>query len=209
MMNEEHDIVQRDEYERERCKECNTVHPGLVHCIVCKTLKQKTAQCIGCVRKQIERELTGPMTTAPLAACSRCGATIREGGPCINCSLNTTQSKSGAKSSPAPRFDLLPRRALERVSARYEKGLERYGRDNWRKGLTDKDYIVERIAHVIGHCYKLIEKLESPVVLEKLNADDDAGAIAWGGLFVCEAMCEMEAQNAKANSATIARSSNS
>jgi hypothetical protein len=133
-----------------------------------------------------------------IVACSKCGTFKPEGGICVGCTqsfLDTTQSKSGAKSSLAPRFDLLPRRALERVAARYEKGLPRYGRNNWRKGLTDKDYIVERIAHVIGHCYKLIEKLESPVVLKHLNADDDAGAIGWGGLFVCEALCEMEAQN--------------
>ena len=134
---------------------------------------------------------------ATLVTCIICGTEKYKYGECANCGriqaqLKLQASPSGAKSSLSPRFDLLPRRALERVAARYEKGLERYGKDNWRKGLTDRKYIVERIAHIIGHCYKLIDKLENRENFSWPHSDDDASAIGWGGLFVCEAMYEIE-----------------
>lgn len=146
------------------CRHCSEAHEDLVHCILCNTLKPRLGRCPGCVSSTIAKD------------------------------LDTIITSSVAKSSTSPRFDLLPSRALARVAARYEKGLARYGRDNWRKGTSDNDYLLERIAHIIGHCYKLIDKLEGREKL--LGSDDDAGAIAWGGLFLCEAMCEKEVRDA-------------
>lgn len=102
---------------------------------------------------------------------------------------DTISTPSGAKTSPSPRFDLLPHRALLRVAQRYEKGLARYGKNNWQKGLGDNEYAIERINHVIEHCYRLIDKLEG----RSTDTDDDAGAIAWGGLFLCEFVANKEA----------------
>ncbi|HPQ17587.1 MAG TPA: DUF5664 domain-containing protein [Bryobacteraceae bacterium] len=97
----------------------------------------------------------------------------------------TVEHPCGAKSSLCPRFDLLPYHGLVRCAARFEKGEARYGHDNWRKGLTDKRYVIERAGHVMHHVAKLIGKLEGHL---QDDGDDDAGAIAWGGMFLCEAM---------------------
>jgi hypothetical protein len=97
----------------------------------------------------------------------------------------TITSRCGAKTSPCPRLDLLPYHGLVRCAARFEKGETRYGHDNWRKGLSDKQYVIERASHVMHHCAMLIAKLEGHL---PDDGDDDAGAIAWGGMFLCEAM---------------------
>ncbi len=90
----------------------------------------------------------------------------------------------GAKSSIVPRFDLIPYSALARLAGRFERGAARYGKDNWRKGLRDKDYVRERAAHVIHHTMRLIGKLDGDI---PDDGDDDAAAIMWGGAFLCEA----------------------
>lgn len=91
----------------------------------------------------------------------------------------------GAKTSEVPRLDLIPYAALVSLARRYEKGIVRYGRDNWRKGLSDRDYVLERAAHVLNHTAILIEKLQG---LRPDDGDDDAGAILWGGAFLVEAV---------------------
>lgn len=90
---------------------------------------------------------------------------------------------SGAGTSKTPRFDLIPRDALIRLADRYELGLK-YGEDNWRKGMEDKAYVIERISHVVDHALKLREKLKGRL---PHDGDDDAAAIMWGGAFLCEA----------------------
>jgi hypothetical protein len=103
----------------------------------------------------------------------------------------TTSAISGAKSSAVPRLDLIPHRALVRLAGRYEKGLARYGRNNWQKGLTELDYVLERAAHVLNHTLILIEKLQG---LRPDDGDDDAAAIMWGGAFLCEATFAMKCE---------------
>lgn len=103
----------------------------------------------------------------------------------------TTSAGSGAKSSNVPRLDLIPYQALVRLAGRYEKGLLRYGRENWRKGLTDKDYVLERAAHVLNHAAILIEKLQG---LRPDDGDDDAAAVMWGGAFLCEATLALKCE---------------
>lgn len=97
---------------------------------------------------------------------------------------STVNTVCGAKTSSGPRLDLIPRRSLERLAARFEKGTLRYGKDNWRKGLSDPSYVTERLAHTIAHCYRLIDKLEGRL---PEDGEDDASAIMWGGAFACEA----------------------
>lgn len=99
-----------------------------------------------------------------------------------------TASKSGATSSKIPRFDYIPMIGLIALARRYEKGVEKHGADNWRKALTDVDYVCERMGHVIDHAYKAIEKLRGRL---PDDGDDDAGAIAWGGMFLAEAKAAM------------------
>ena len=98
---------------------------------------------------------------------------------------STITHESGAKTSESARLDLLPYHGLVRAAARFAKGERRYGHDNWRKGLTNRSYVIERAAHVMEHAAKLIAKLKGHL---PDDGDDDAGAIAWGGMFLCEAM---------------------
>lgn len=101
----------------------------------------------------------------------------------------TVTNESGAKSSSVPRLDLIPYRTLLALAARFEKGEKRYGRNNWRKGLTDKEYVLERAAHILNHVEILIEKLQG---LRPDDGDDDVGAILWGGAFLAEAVYELK-----------------
>ena len=154
------------------------------------------SHCIICGAEEGSIHQKGCSTPMP-EKCPSCDFYKWPGKKCKECELVTvvrsrvfdsavTPTPSGALTSRAPRFDLLPRRALERVAMRFEKGLPRYGKDNWRKGLSDPEYVTDRIAHLIAHCYRLLDKIEGRLV----DDEDDAGAIAWGGLFVCEAVDE-------------------
>lgn len=95
-----------------------------------------------------------------------------------------------ASSSKQPRWDVVPRRALLRLIQRFEMGLERKGDKAWHARsqnqdcLTNHEFVVSRIVHVINHAYALLDKLEGRI---PDDGDDDAGAIAWGGIFLCEA----------------------
>lgn len=96
---------------------------------------------------------------------------------------------SGATSSYCPDFGQIPLGALKALALRYELGEKKHGRDNWRKGLADDRYVIERLNHVIYHAMKAINKLEGKL---EDNGDDDAGAIMWGGAFLSEALAIRE-----------------
>lgn len=91
-------------------------------------------------------------------------------------------------SSSCPELGQIPYHALERLAGRYELGAKKYGQDNWRGGLTDKNYVIHRLEHCIRHAYSLINKLRNGV--DNNSVDDDAAAIMWAGAFACEATTE-------------------
>ncbi len=99
--------------------------------------------------------------------------------------------KSGAASSKCPRFDYIPRQALIRVAQRFELGVKNLGDRAWnatsanQAPLTDREFVIARATHAIDHATKLIDKLIKGEHL--IDIDDDAAAIAWAGLFLCEA----------------------
>ena len=67
-----------------------------------------------------------------------------------------TTFKSGAKSSEAaPRYDLIPKCALDRLADRLAFGAERHGENNYQKGANDPEYIRDRVNHLVGHALKL------------------------------------------------------
>lgn len=94
-------------------------------------------------------------------------------------------SAKGATSSRVPRVDLIPYRAIVRLAARFEYGLQRHGLDNWRKGLGDEEYMLERAAHVALHALQFINKRRGYLLDD---GEDDIGAILWGGAFLAEAI---------------------
>jgi hypothetical protein len=101
---------------------------------------------------------------------------------------------SGASTSKAPRFDLLPLDSILGVAARFELGSIKHGEFNWKKGLGDRSYAIERANHVIHHAFKLIAKLRGDL---PQDGDNDAAAIAWGGLFLQEAVKALSAEPKK------------
>ena len=50
------------------------------------------------------------------------------------------------------RFDLIPAYALKRVAKHYEKGAEKYGENNWRKGIPLRRFLDS----AIRHCYSFL-----------------------------------------------------
>jgi hypothetical protein len=94
----------------------------------------------------------------------------------------------GSTSSKVPRLDMVPYGALVRLARRFELGAAKHGTDNYRQGLSDPEYVLERCAHVIRHASRLAGKLRGYL---PLDAEDDAAAIAWGGAFLCESrLCD-------------------
>jgi hypothetical protein len=99
-----------------------------------------------------------------------------------------------ALSSKGPPIHLIPTVALERIAERFVLGIERKGDKAWnavstnQDCLRDKAFVLERISHVIHHACKLRDKLISGKNL--VGDDDDAGAVAWGGVFL---LCAVDA----------------
>jgi len=94
-------------------------------------------------------------------------------------------SKGGATSSKIPRLDRIPYDVLVLVAERFHLGAEKHGLDNWRKGLGDVDYTIERATHVANHALRLIAKLQNRI---EDDGDDDVAAILWGGAFLSIAL---------------------
>ena len=90
-------------------------------------------------------------------------------------------------SSKIPPLHLIPTIALESLANRFQKGIERKGDKSWnalsanQSILTDREFAIERTAHVIQHAMKLRDKLLNGEDLP--GDDDDAGAIMWAGAF--------------------------
>lgn len=101
--------------------------------------------------------------------------------------------KSGATSTKQPRLSLIPHGGLVNAAIRFELGLERHGEKAWnnlsanQSALQDKDFLIERLSHCIEHSYSLIDKLKN-LDQSVTAALGDAGAIAWCGLVLGEAL---------------------
>lgn len=91
-------------------------------------------------------------------------------------------------SSKQPRIDLLPTELFFRAAARFELGIERKADKAWnalsanQSCLTDKEFVLDRIGHGIGHLLKLRDKV---LAGKPMEGDDDAGAVAWTAAFLC------------------------
>jgi hypothetical protein len=96
---------------------------------------------------------------------------------------------SGAMSSGRkPRYDLIPTQALRRIANRFEEGVDKYGQDNWRKGIHDTMWLLDRTNHAIEHLKKIQANLHSG--LTQISLDDDAAAVAWAAIIIMEAESE-------------------
>lgn len=90
---------------------------------------------------------------------------------------------------------MIPIEGLIRAANRFELGIEKHGQRAWNslsenriEPLRDKEWLVERCSHGIGHLYNLIER----IMTGNYDGDDDAGAVAWCGLVLSAAMTVLE-----------------
>jgi hypothetical protein len=64
---------------------------------------------------------------------------------------------------------LIPFHSIYRIGAIFIEGL-RYGRDNWKKGLFDKEYQEERLEHALNHLF---------LYKEGDTSEDHLAKVAW------------------------------
>lgn len=85
---------------------------------------------------------------------------------------------SGARSSEqAPRYDLIPRVALEREARRMAEGAAAHGENNYQKGKGDEAYMQERINHAIEHLLRYASGDRSDDHLAAVRAN--CGMLIW------------------------------
>lgn len=98
-----------------------------------------------------------------------------------------TFTSGAASSGRLPGLWLIPWDIFaERLASRYDQGTyEKYGEDNWRTGLKDREFVMDRASHMLKHAFKAVEELR----LGKRDSDDNLSAVIWG------AICLMAAQD--------------
>lgn len=103
---------------------------------------------------------------------------------------STIKSFKGVTSTKIPRYELIPFSALQALALIFEKGLEKKGDRAWnaltlhkQEALAKDGFVIERLSHVIKHCYEAIGKIVAGKVLE---GEEDAGAIMFGGAVLAE-----------------------
>lgn len=100
---------------------------------------------------------------------------------------------NGGVSSRCPAYSLIPTVALAAIADRFAKGVEQKKDRAWnalapnQQILLDPEFLLNRLEHVIDHVLKLRDKLRTGDLVA-IKADDDAGAIAWGGVFIITAL---------------------
>jgi hypothetical protein len=99
-----------------------------------------------------------------------------------------------AASSVGPPFHLIPTSALTHLANRFQKGIERKGDKAWnalsnnQECLTDKEFVIERMSHIIHHALKLRDQIRFGVQPGDESLTENAAAMAWGGIFaICAA----------------------
>lgn len=105
-----------------------------------------------------------------------------------------------AASTPIPPFHLIPTAAIEGIANRFAKGVENKGDRCWtaisdnQEVLLNKEFVLERIGHVVRHCLLLRDKIHADDLVG-IQQDDDASAVAWGGVFLICAVKAMIDKN--------------
>ena len=93
-------------------------------------------------------------------------------------------------STKKARLELIPKSALEALALIFETGIDRKGDGAWNaltqahaEVITSKEFVIERLSHVVHHCYDAIAKLVKDEVWE---GEEDSGAILFGGAVLAE-----------------------
>lgn len=98
-----------------------------------------------------------------------------------------------AASTKIPSIHLIPTETFLGLAERMDLGVLRKGDKSWnalsnnQEVLENKEFLIERIGHIIYHALKLRDKLHEHDI-KGLKEDDDASAILWGGSFLRSAV---------------------
>lgn len=87
----------------------------------------------------------------------------------IKSSGKTQEFKSGARRDAQDgkgRFDLIPTLALKRLAQHYESGANKYGENNWKRGMPLRRFLNSAFSHLIK-------------CLDGRDDEDHAAAILW------------------------------
>jgi hypothetical protein len=82
----------------------------------------------------------------------------------------------------APHFSSIPYSFLEALGKRYTLGDDRYGRDNWRNGLSDIEFLRERANHLAWHVLRYLSG-----EFGEDTEEENLAAAAWGCATLIEA----------------------
>ena len=96
---------------------------------------------------------------------------------------------NGKVSSKIPRLELIPRQALSDLALRFERGVRIKGDGAWNAltdpaAADDKQFVIDRLAHCIDHCYKAIDAINHNLPMKDLQDGGDAGAIMFAGALL-------------------------
>lgn len=110
----------------------------------------------------------------------------------------TTFSSGAQSSEQKPWYHLVPFDVfMARLAERYRHGVQDKGyvEDNWRKGLNERAFILDRANHTIEHLHKAVEKIR----LGNFSTlpDDDLAAVLWGTIFLMAAQDANKPEAAK------------
>lgn len=87
---------------------------------------------------------------------------------------NSAKFENGAsRSHHAPRYELIPKAAIDRLTKRLELGAEIHGANNWKQG--GPEFIMQCKRHLAEHLFNFLAGDES---------DDHLGAILCNAAFV-------------------------
>lgn len=68
---------------------------------------------------------------------------------------------------------MLPFVFLRRIAKRFDLGKEKHGKFNYRKGLEDKEFVLDRLNHAFQHLKFAIDAIEN----SEATKDDDLAAV--------------------------------
>lgn len=72
-----------------------------------------------------------------------------------------------------PAYHLVPLSLLVRTARRFELGAKKYSPNNWKKGLKDKEFILDRLNHALEHLILSMIAIENG----EMELDDNLGAV--------------------------------
>ena len=108
--------------------------------------------------------------------------------------MDVLKHSSGMVSTKIPPFHLIPRAALIALARRFGRGVRIKGDGAWNATsakqsavMQDRDFLIERLGHVIDHATAAIARLNGslpPLSAEEIGDGGDAGAIMFGGALL-------------------------